>query len=310
LQVHGYREDMRSLARSAGRCCFVINLDRSRDRLQAISAQLSAAGIPYRRFPAVEGRSVDPDNARLFDRASYEFRHGKHATANEIACYLSHLGALNAFLDTDAASCVILEDDAIIAPGLGPLLKCLEEKSGEWDMVFLYGNHRAMPLRVANLDRGYDLVGYFARQSGAVAYLVNRRAAEVFVKRLLPMTLPYDLGFNRAWEHGIKIRGVLPFPVTTGEHASDIGEVGGKFPWYRRFGAFAMRGLTETRRAVHYAVVDPIWWTALRYSFKHPRVGRTAEPFPDREAMTDTRRARREHAKSPPNDRGRLAART
>jgi glycosyl transferase, family 25 len=263
--VHGHREEKRSLALGASRCCFVINLDRSHDRLRTISAQLLAAGIPYRRFPAVDGRFVSADNIHVFDRDAYEFRHGKHASRNEIACYVSHLGALNAFLETDDESCMILEDDAILSPDLARLLDRLDEKSAEWDMVFLYGNHSAMPLPLAKLDRGRELVGYFARQSGAVAYLVNRRAAKAFVTRLLPMTLPYDLDFNRAWEHGIRIRGVLPFPVTTGAHASDIGEVGRKFPWYRRLSAFVTRGITETRRAIHYAFVDPIWWDALRY---------------------------------------------
>lgn len=263
--MRGHQEDARRLARRPSRCCFVINLDRSRDRLRAISAQLLAAGIPYRRFAAVDGRFVDADSAHVFDRDAYEFRHGKHASRNEIACYLSHLGALNAFLETDAESCMILEDDAILSPDLACLLDLLDEKGSEWDLVFLYGNHSAMPLRLAGLDRGHELVGYFARQSGAVAYLVNRNAAKAFVTRLLPMTLPYDLDFNRAWEHGIKIRGVLPFPVTTGAHVSDIGEIGGKFPWHRRLSAFVTRGITETRRAIHYAFVDPIWWGALRY---------------------------------------------
>jgi glycosyl transferase family 25 len=264
--LKNHREEKRPLALGTGRCCFVINLDRSRDRLRAISTQLFAAGIAYRRFPAVDGRCVSPENVQIFDREAYEFRHGKHASPNEIACYLSHLGALNAFLETEARTCLILEDDAIIAPGLGKLLDRLDARPNEWDMVFLYGNHRAMPLRLAKLDQECELVGYFARQSGAVAYLVNRKAAEAFVARLLPMTLPYDLDFNRAWQHGIKIRGVLPFPVTTGAHVSDIGAVGGKFPWYRRLSAFATRGATETRRAIHHAFVDPIWTKALLYS--------------------------------------------
>ena len=68
LQVRGHHEDARPLARRASRCCFVINLDRSRDRLRTISAQLEAAAIPYRRFSAVDGRYVDLDNTRVLDR--------------------------------------------------------------------------------------------------------------------------------------------------------------------------------------------------------------------------------------------------
>src|SRR5215472_10695428 len=168
-------KEMRALAPSAGRCCFVINLDRSPDRLRAISTQLLAAGIPYRRFPAVDGRFVDLDNDRIFDRSAYEFRHGKTPAQGEIACTLSHLGVMRAFLETNSDSCLILEDDAIVEPGLDKLLDRLDENRTTWDMVFLYGNHDAIPVRLARLDSAHDLVGYFARQSGSVAYLINRK---------------------------------------------------------------------------------------------------------------------------------------
>jgi glycosyl transferase family 25 len=256
---------MQALAPNAGRCCFVINLDRSPDRLRAISGQLFAAGIAFRRFPAVDGRFVDLDKDRLFDRNAFEARHGKTPAQGEIACTLSHLGVMRAFLETGAESCLILEDDAIIEPGLDKLLDRLDGNRTAWDMVFLYGNHDAFPVRLARLDSAHDLVGYFARQSGSVAYLINRKAAKALVARLLPVKLPFDHDFTRAWEYGIRIRGVSPFPVSTGAHASDIGGRRGKFPWYRRMSAYMSRGAREARRACHYMFVDPIWWNALLY---------------------------------------------
>jgi hypothetical protein len=87
------------------------------------------------------------------------------------------------------------------------------------------------------------------------------------------MRLPYDRDFDRAWTYGIRIRGVMPLPVTTGAHESDIGKIGGKFPFHRRLGTFLTRGLTETRRTIHYLFVDPIWFGGLLHWLRPRKIG-------------------------------------
>lgn len=256
--------------------CFVINLDRSPHRLAAISAQLSAMRIDFARFSAVDGAAIDPETAPDFHPTLYRKRHGKRPAGREIGCFFSHLGVMRAFLETPAEFCLILEDDAVLDDTMPSVLAHLADAARDWDVAMLYGNYDAMPQPLRQLGRGHELVGFLARQTGAVAYAVNRKAAQTYVEQLLPMSLPIDVDFDRAWDFDIRFRGVLPFPVRTGGHASDIGSVGQKFPWYRRLGTYARRGLNELQRYRHYALTDPVWLRSVQYRLAR----RSQEPQP------------------------------
>jgi glycosyl transferase family 25 len=243
----------------------VINLDRSPARLARIGGDLERLGIAFTRFAAIDGRGIDPDATSLFDRRGYERRHGKMPAPCEIGCFLSHIGVMREFLQSDAAFCLILEDDAIVSPELPSVLRGLTRLEGEWNVALLYGNYDGVAMPLARVDRGHALAGFLARQTGAVAYAVDRQAAEIYLRELLPMSLPIDVDFDRAWDFGIRFRGVVPFPVRTGAHPSDIGPVGAKFPWYRRMATYAVRGIGELKRYRHYAFHDPVWWQSWRY---------------------------------------------
>jgi glycosyl transferase family 25 len=244
--------------------CTVINLDRSPQRLKRISERLETLAIPFVRFAAIDGLGLDPDATPQFSRRAYERKHGKSPTPCEIGCFLSHVGALQGFLESGKAFGLILEDDAIPESDTANVLSGLARLAGEWDVALLYGNHSGTPQTLARLDEKRTLVGFLSRQTGAVAYAVNRRAAKAYVRELLPMTLPIDVDFDRAWDLGIRFRGVMPFPVKTGAHPSDIGTIGAKFTWHRRLVTHALRFRGELKRYRHYAFHDPIWLYAWR----------------------------------------------
>lgn len=244
--------------------CLVINLDRSPHRLGSIRAQLDAAGIAFERFAAFEGRALSPEQLARVDAPTYARSHGKEPTAGEMGCYLSHLEAMRAFLATGHEHCLILEDDAQVPPQARQVVNAVVAASAPWDMVMLYGNHKAQPAVTAELGDGWRLVGFFGKQTGAVAYLLNRRAAQAYVDHLLPMRLPIDHAFGEAWHWGLRIRGVNPFPVGCHhELGSDIGKTGRKFRWYRRMSAYRLRLATDLRRIAYHLLRDPIWLEAL-----------------------------------------------
>lgn len=244
--------------------CLVINLERSPHRLQSIRAQLDAAGIAFERFAALEGRALSAEQLAQVDVPTYQRSHGKEPTAGEMGCYLSHLGAMRAFLATGHEHCLVLEDDAQVPPQARQVVNAVVTSAAPWDMVMLYGNHTAQPAPTAELGDGWQLVGFFGKQTGAVAYLLNRRAAQAYVDHLLPMRLPIDHAFGEAWHWGLRIRGVRPFPIGCHhELGSDIGKTGRKFKWYRRLSAYRLRLATDLRRIAYHLLRDPIWLEAL-----------------------------------------------
>ncbi len=96
------------------------------------------------------------------------------------------------------------------------------------------------------------------RCTGSSAYLVNRRAAQAYLRQpdgLLPMQLPYDHVFDQGWRFGLQVRLVTPRPCG---HDQDIPttiaappSARRKLHWTRRLPAFAWRLRNESRRLVY-----------------------------------------------------------
>jgi len=238
----------------------VINLDRSPQRWTSMESQLARLGLSATRVPAVDGRGMSPDDFAEFDPAGYAACHGREPVATEIACYMSHLAAMRQFLTSGSDCCVILEDDAVLAPDFAGVIAALARRPDEWDLMLLFGPHSGGPVRLSPLDETHWIVGQTFRQTGSSAYMINRACAERFVRSLVPMRVPYDHAFTLPWKHGLKMRACLPFPVPeTLRDTSTIGWNARKKPsLLKRLRVLAYRTRTETRRFLHFLFVDPV----------------------------------------------------
>jgi glycosyl transferase, family 25 len=245
---------------------YLINLDRSPDRLAFMAAQLDAVGLAWTRVAGVDGSSFGELPWAGYDHRAYDRNWGKTHHPGEVGCFLSHVRALQTFLRDSAAFGLILEDDCRFDPDLKDLLDDLIGRAGDWDVVKLAGKHAGMPMTVERLRNGRRLVALLQRQTGSAAYLVNRKAAEVYVARLLPMNVPYDHTFDQVWRYGLTLRGIVPLAIREGAPHSTIGyhtAQGAKKIWYRRAGVLGYRTRTEIRRVLHYLFTDTRWLTRL-----------------------------------------------
>jgi glycosyl transferase, family 25 len=236
---------------------WVINLDRATDRLARISRQLSALALPFARLPAVDARQLTPAQRAVFDEAAYRRKHGMAPVAGEIGCYLSHVEVMRAFVAGPARFALVLEDDVLLGETLPSVLRALMAHPGRWDMVKLSAVHSGTPVPVLELTAGHKLAVMLSRCTGSSAYLINRHAAEAYLRRdggLLPMQLPYDHVFDRGWDLGLKVRLVTPTPCTHDEQIAttiDMPRTSRKFHWTRRLPAFGWRIGTELQRVAY-----------------------------------------------------------
>jgi glycosyl transferase family 25 len=191
---------------------YVINLDRDAERLASIRANLGALGLGFERLPAVIGKDV-PDWEKLVDLTAYAWRNRMDTPrAGEVGCYLSHLKAMETFLQTEAPWCVILEDDVEVLPACADVLRSLAEKD-DWDLVKLFNFHSGMPVKKRALAGGHHLVSHLTRTTSSAAYVVNRHAAETLLKSMRPISEQVDHALDRPWENGLRTRGIRPMPV-------------------------------------------------------------------------------------------------
>jgi glycosyl transferase, family 25 len=241
----------------------VINLDKDTARLAKIANQLEALGLAWTRIPAVHGaRLTAEQRQRLVDVEGYGRRHGMTPNAGEIGCYLSHLDAARALLASDATQALVLEDDVGLTPDVPAILDALAEKADRWDMVKLSAVHRGTPQPVVRLGERHHLTVMLSQCTAASAYVINRRAAHAYVDNLLPIRLPFDHAFDRAWTLGIRVRRVDPLVAihdhevesSSGQVAHADGQAAASdrvFPWHRRLPTYVWRIVNELRRVTH-----------------------------------------------------------
>lgn len=234
---------------------WVINLDRAPERLARISAQLQALGMPFERLAAVDARALSDQQRSGLDEGGYARLHGMCPVAGELGCYLSHLQVMERFLASAAEFALVLEDDVLLRPGLPAVLQGLALHAERWDMCKLSAVHDGTPQAFLPLAPPHELAVMLSRCTGSSAYAINRHAAQTYLKRLLPMRLPYDHVFDRGWDLDLQVRLVTPTPCTHDEAiASTIVAPAGlrrKFHWTRRLPAFAYRVGNELRRLAY-----------------------------------------------------------
>lgn len=210
---------------------YLINLDRSSDRLLSAKRHFNEVGLPFERIAAVDARKEDMSSYSI-DRKVFERTHGRATIRpGEIGCYFSHLKAIRVFLASDKEFGVILEDDVLPQERLSEVLQELFAVSNEWDIVSLFHFHRGGPI-VVRRSKQFALAVHVAHISSAAAYLLNRNAAERLIKHLEIMRACIDHSLYESWQHGLKLRSVMPMPIQLAEqaHESTINTEAGNKP--------------------------------------------------------------------------------
>ena len=99
---------------------YVINLDRSKDRLKAFRAQARWFNLNYERIPAVDARDLsEQDIARLEAIVPKSFR----MSPGEFACLLSHQRTWQKIIESGDPWAFVCEDDIYFEKSIIPFLE-------------------------------------------------------------------------------------------------------------------------------------------------------------------------------------------
>jgi len=201
---------------------YLINLDRSKERLAAMRKKLLEAGFGgFTRVQAVDGFGRAPSFGEINENA-YRIAHGKKGILpGEYGCYMSHVKAIRAFIESDNDYALILEDDMAFDDDFRDVIEALTACSC-WDIVKLNGGHGGGNLPVMRVgSRRLVLNAFYQSKSGA--YIINRRAGAAYLRCLLPMFVPYDHEFIKFWKYCVRGFSMHPFPAR--EEGIDVSTV-------------------------------------------------------------------------------------
>ena len=216
---------------------YVINLDRAADRMERFEKDFASFPIPFIRVPAIEGKTLTFP-VQDHDAFMYFVNQGRVGRPGEVGCYLSHIKALKTFIESGKEFGMICEDDATPIPASYEAIKQAIIHSDSWDLLRLYGGRAKTSFPYRSLTPGHNLCTSITGMIPAAAYIVNRRAAEKLVKKLLPMVDRWDssLHYGR-W--GIREATVFPNCILLSEysHHSTLGDKPQRLvkPWHLIF---------------------------------------------------------------------------
>ena len=153
--------------------CYVINLDRNKQRWEAVHGALTRAGISHERFAAIDGSTVGSKYDHLMTPGTNAF-----TPRGALGCALSHYLVLKAFLEGSADTCLILEDDARLAPNcVENLTRIMAAVPSGWDMIKLASFPRYTgPQMLVRRTTTLNTVALVASRAGAAKFLQRRIA--------------------------------------------------------------------------------------------------------------------------------------
>ncbi len=190
---------------------YVVNLDRSPERLQSIARQLAQIGLSFRRIAGVDGKTSDLERELFSGRASLPDVSKKSLTREEIGCHLSHLKTFDEILASGASSAIILEDDLIISPSFRSAAFALAARfSGEPVVIKLEPWNKPRLAYKAHRCGDLDLIFTNHQLTQTGAYFITAEAIRLLRTPLSRIDRPYDDALYAARENGVGIFSLSP----------------------------------------------------------------------------------------------------
>jgi len=176
---------------------YLINLGRRPDRLAAMIRQTVPLGLSLERIEAVDARSEEPAKVNHWFTASGPLG---EIPQGDKACLLSHRQAWEMFVAGGESHAVFLEDDVRLSASAAALLTSNGWIPSDVAVVKLehYGpaGQRVLLNRIRAVGEDFRLGRMLSRHTGAAAYVLSRRAAELLLSQTR-FDLPVDhLLFN------------------------------------------------------------------------------------------------------------------
>lgn len=237
---------------------FAISLDRAPDRWKAIHEGFGDLPWPLIRVAALD---ADAHRDTILARRGLSLAHPPHGVGwnplrfrmfslVEEAVFVSHLLALETFLDSNHDHGLILEDDAEPVGDLVASLEVIVASRVEFEIIKLEGlrgTGARLVIPEAKLG-GVALVRSLKPSSGAAAYLLTRNAARRLLQHAGTALLRYDDYLTNPGFCGCRCLHMAPYPIRQSDAESTMDALRKPVRDQRRTG-LRYRAIQNWRRA-------------------------------------------------------------
>lgn len=193
--------------------CYLINLDRSADRLEQMEREFGRYGLDFTRVSAVDGRLLS--QAELDAVVAPVRRWEIPMPPGEIGCFLSHRRCLEIIASGDDAFAAVFEDDIVLSRQAQTVLSSSDWIPAGTDIIKIETFNTVILLDAATRIKGTDCSygRLLSKHLCTGGYIVSRDAAKHMLTFMNEISVPIDnLIFDPAYEMfaGLNIYQVYP----------------------------------------------------------------------------------------------------
>jgi len=190
---------------------FLINLDKSTDRLELCQNELKKYNIDFERIPGVYGKDLTTEEVEtIYDESRNDKHYKKPLSLGEIGCYLSHIKCWQKIVDEKLDYAVILEDDFKLDSNFKEFESVFEQMQN-WDYVRMAFSSRKVPIvKRHKITNTRDLVYYKKIPINTLAQAVSLEGAKKLLANSKTIFRPVDVDMKHYWEKEINILGIDP----------------------------------------------------------------------------------------------------
>lgn len=196
---------------------FVINLDRSPERMVKIGEQLASFNLPYERISAVDGKQLSEQELEHHAPSAMVAKsYHRQLGAGEVGCSLSHKNIWQKIVDEQLDFAFIIEDDIELKENFGDAVEMVSKIAHErWDFFKLFPLSRGSE---KNIDQrfdynGFTFVTYHKFPLGTQGQVVSLQGAKKMLANMPHILQPIDSQIKSWWELDIFPFGLLPYCV-------------------------------------------------------------------------------------------------
>lgn len=154
----------------------VINLNRSKDRMDFMSQQLDRLNISFKRIEALDANNMDDD---LYQKYAYDWN--RALRRSEVCCFLSHKIAWEHVHDKDEPY-IIFEDDVILSEGIEDVLSVIKNyKNCHFINLETSSRKKLIHKKAVLLSNKFSLKQIFHNKTGASAYILWPKYARLLL---------------------------------------------------------------------------------------------------------------------------------
>lgn len=193
--------------------CYLINLDRSKDRLAKMQLQFDSYNIQFTRVAAVDGRLLTSE--QLAEVVASEQKWEIPLPASEIGCFLSHKKCLELIADGEDEYSAIFEDDVTFSKDISIFLNNTDWIPKHSDVIKIDTDDILVALKDFNAIKNteYELPKLCSKHLCCGGYIVSRNAAKRILTHMDKISVPVDnLIYDPKYKlfSKLKIHQVLP----------------------------------------------------------------------------------------------------